>query len=161
MKAWVMPAPAPWANTKQARGRSGLVSSAETAPALPTSIFIGSASFMVLRPVGESLRYCLDIVFDQLDVGSSLPLAIGQAVRIQRSADRDTRLRGDLTYQPGVTDILQEDGRYPLGPDLGDDGCDVTCTWFAVGRNPLRRQERNVIGRGEIAESVVGGDHLA
>ena len=30
MNACLMPAPAPWANTKQARGRAGFVSSADT-----------------------------------------------------------------------------------------------------------------------------------
>src|SRR5579863_1385578 len=33
----VMPAPAPWANTKQARGASGRSTSAETAPDFPAS----------------------------------------------------------------------------------------------------------------------------
>src|SRR5579859_232804 len=46
MNACVMPAPAPWANTKPARACCGRVSSAETAPALPTSILSGSASFI-------------------------------------------------------------------------------------------------------------------
>jgi hypothetical protein len=38
MNEWVMPAPAPWANTKQARASLGWISSAETEVALPTSM---------------------------------------------------------------------------------------------------------------------------
>src|ERR1700744_5063257 len=38
MKGWAIPAPAPWANTKHARGFSGHSRSADTAPALPVSI---------------------------------------------------------------------------------------------------------------------------
>src|SRR5438270_10805264 len=48
MKECVMPAPAPWANTKQARACGGFTSSAETEVALPTSmtIFCGVLSFI-------------------------------------------------------------------------------------------------------------------
>src|SRR5258708_16744322 len=38
MNGWLMPAPAPWANTKHATARAGFVSNAETEPALPASI---------------------------------------------------------------------------------------------------------------------------
>src|SRR5690348_6836085 len=49
MNACVIPAPAPCANTKQARGRAGRFNSAETAVVLPTSILssFGRSSFIM------------------------------------------------------------------------------------------------------------------
>src|SRR5215471_10473559 len=117
MNACVMPAPAPWANTKQARGCAGFVSSADTAPALPVSIS-SSASSIASRSFGECADDGLDIMPHQLDVGGRLAVGIGQAVRIQRPSDRGTRFRGDLTDQPGVADILQKHRRDLFGPDL-------------------------------------------
>src|SRR6185437_6820768 len=37
MNGWAIPAPAPWANTKHALARVGLIRSAETEPELPVS----------------------------------------------------------------------------------------------------------------------------
>src|ERR1700756_1113138 len=107
MNACVMPAPAPWANTKQARGCAGAVSNADTAPAFPVSIF-SSALFMALRSVGERPHDGLDIVSHQLDVGGRFAIGISQAIGVQRSSDRRARFRGDLTDQPGIANILQE-----------------------------------------------------
>jgi hypothetical protein len=42
MKEWVMPAPAPWANTKQALALRGFISSPDTGPDASTSIRIAS-----------------------------------------------------------------------------------------------------------------------
>src|ERR1700730_4029457 len=44
MKGWVIPAPAPWANTKHARAALGRIRSAETEAAFPISM----SSFCVL-----------------------------------------------------------------------------------------------------------------
>src|SRR6266851_10489328 len=51
MKEWVMPAPAPWANTKQARASFGATSNAETEVDLPTSMtsFCGLFPFIAPR----------------------------------------------------------------------------------------------------------------
>ena len=51
MKAWVIPAPAPWAKTKHACGDDGRSSSAETASAPSISIFscCGLAVFITLQ----------------------------------------------------------------------------------------------------------------
>src|ERR1700756_4047781 len=114
MNACVMPAPAPWANTKQARGCAGVVSNADTSPALPASI-LSSMSFMALRSLGERTHDGLDIVSHQLDVSGRFAVGTGQAVGIQRSPTRRTRFGGDLTNQPGVADILQKDRRDLLG----------------------------------------------
>src|ERR1700761_7737270 len=124
MNACVMPAPAPWANTKQARGCAGFVSSADTAPALPTSI-LNSASFMASRSLGEGIHDGLGIMSHQLDVGRRLAVGIGQAVGIECASNRRTRFRGDLTDQPGVADVLQKHRRDLLGLDLGDEAGDV------------------------------------
>ncbi len=49
MKGCVIPAPAPWASTKQARALTGRSSSADTVPAVPTAIssFCGLTVFMI------------------------------------------------------------------------------------------------------------------
>src|ERR1700744_6409608 len=48
MKGWLIPAPAPWANTNPAVARAGFVSNAETEPALPASILSFSALTTVI-----------------------------------------------------------------------------------------------------------------
>src|SRR6516162_4004212 len=68
---WVMPAPAPCANTKQARASRGRIRSAETAPDVPTSIlsFCATTSFIAQTSRGcaesstrETGRYaCVDL----------------------------------------------------------------------------------------------------
>src|ERR1700677_1213534 len=52
MKEWVIPAPAPWASTKQARAGAGRIRSAETVAAFPTAIsrFCGLMAF--IAPAG-------------------------------------------------------------------------------------------------------------
>src|ERR1700685_2729295 len=51
MKEWVIPAPAPWANTKHARASAGRIRSAETVAAFPTAIssFCGLTIFISLE----------------------------------------------------------------------------------------------------------------
>src|SRR3974390_1763003 len=53
---WVMPAPAPCANTKQARASRGRIRSAETAPDVPTSIlsFCATTSFIAQTSRGRA-----------------------------------------------------------------------------------------------------------
>src|SRR6185437_2736567 len=56
MKACVMPAPAPWANTKPARGCGGRVNSAETAPALLVAIESCWTSILVIERASPAGR---------------------------------------------------------------------------------------------------------
>src|ERR1700749_1280541 len=55
MNGWLIPAPAPWANTKHAVARAGRVSNAETEPALPVSILSLSAltTVITLEPIED------------------------------------------------------------------------------------------------------------
>jgi hypothetical protein len=114
-----------------------------------------SALDYLTRLVRKSARDHPDILPDHIDVAGSRTILLGQAIRIKRSADRSPRLGGNFAHQSGIGDVFQEDHWNFLFVDLRDDACDVPCTRFGFGRSALGRNERDVIGEGEITEGVV------
>src|ERR1700730_7075914 len=85
IKEWVMPAPAPWANTKQARALFGAASSAETEVDLPTSMtrFLAPVSFMARASPAreESATHTGDYVPRRIN---TLPMDAGRAASAHR-----------------------------------------------------------------------------
>src|SRR5712672_740131 len=59
MNGWVIPAPAPWANTKHARAFGGRSRSAETGPAFPISMSSFWALAIFIRSNRHSLHHSL------------------------------------------------------------------------------------------------------
>src|SRR6266702_882949 len=112
---------------------------------------------LVVKRAGQGLY----IVPDHINVSGGKPLFARQTVRNQGPADLCPGLGRDPPDQAVVADILQEDGRDFLGPDLADDAGDVPGAGLGFGGEPQGRDELDAVFGGEIAEGVVGGDHLA
>src|SRR6476620_11631967 len=103
----------------------------------------------------------LYIVPDHCNVSGRIALFAGQAVRIERSADPGAGLGRDPAHQAGVGDVFEEYRWYPGRPDLGDDPRDIAGAGLGFGRDAERGDEFDAIGGGEIAEGIMGRDHLA
>src|SRR6202022_4565834 len=101
------------------------------------------------------------IVPDHINVSGGFALFIRQAVGIERSADPGAALGRDPLHQPRIADIFKKNGWNFRSLDLADNPGNVARAGFGFGGNALWRDEFDAIGGGEIAEGVMGGDHLA
>src|SRR5688572_5252127 len=108
IEACRIPAPAPWAKTKHARAFSGRISSADTAPALPTVIFSSCAALIGL-PAATTRRLRPDIVVTN-DLAPE-----GQLLRKER-----VELAGAGEYQRHHLGLAQLCSRRRLAEDLAD-----------------------------------------
>src|ERR1700754_2516134 len=75
------------------------------------------------------------IVSDHINVSGGIALFGRQTVRIEGAADPGAGLGRDLADQPGIADIFEENRRYFLGPDLGDNGGDISGRGLGFGRD--------------------------
>ena len=98
------------------------------------------------------------LLLHQVDIGRGRAVGRRQRVGIERAADLEAGLGGDLLDQPRVGDVLDEDRRSLLLPDLVDQPGDVGGRRLGLGRDALRRAECQAVVVLEIAERVMRGD---
>src|SRR3984885_639916 len=111
--------------------------------------------------VGQRARQRCYIVPDHVNVSGGIALFTGQGVGIERPADAGARLRRYSLHQTGVTDPLQEHGRYVFCFDLTDDFCNVPRAGLGFGGDANRRDELDAIAGRKIAEGIMGRYHPA
>src|SRR6202022_71995 len=111
--------------------------------------------------IRQRARQRLYIVPDHINVSGGFALFIRQAVGIERSADHGAALGRYPLHQPWIADIFKKNGWDFRSLDLADNPGDVARAGFGFGGNALWRDEFDAIGGGEIAEGIMGGDHLA
>src|SRR4051812_21582871 len=70
---------------------------------------------------GQSGCQCLDVVPEHLKKGGGWTTRFGKSIRVEFTANLGPRFAADLLQQTGITDVLQENGRYLLCLDLPND----------------------------------------
>src|ERR1700733_15776273 len=107
MKEWVMPAPAPWANTKQARAWAGRIRSAETVAAFPTAIssLCGLTIFIAHLLKSGRRRHSPEQLFQREADRQQPAVAAGRTIQFHadRQSGRCAQRNGDL--KPGDSGI--------------------------------------------------------
>src|SRR5690606_7841802 len=86
---------------------------------------------------------------------------VGQGVGIERSAQPCPGLARDPIEKPRLAQILDENRRNFLRPDLRDDPRHIPRRSLRIGRYALWRDEVHAIGVLEIAESIMVRDDLS
>src|SRR4051794_17836206 len=86
------------------------------------------------------------------DVSAGRAVRGRQRVGIDLGADLSAGLPGHAVHQPRIGDVLEEDRGDLLGLDLADDATDVLRRRFRLGRDALRRDEAEAVGRLEVPE---------
>ena len=86
------------------------------------------------------------------------PPGAGQGIGEQAPADGDAGLVRDLPNQRRAGDVLDEQGRGGLGPQLRDQHREIARRGLRLGVDALGREKVEAVGVRQIAECVVGGD---